>query len=334
MSLVNALITGGAGFIGSHVAERCLQEGWAVSVLDDLSTGSLTNIAVMARGPRFSYTVGSILDERLVGPMVERSDIVFHLAAKVGVRLVLERPIHTLHTNVEGTRRVLEAAAGSRKRIVIASSSEVYGKSDRIPYCEDADLVLGKTSTARWGYGCSKALDEFLALAYHQELGLPVTVVRLFNTAGPRQKGDYGMVLPAFVRQALLGSPITVFGDGTQSRCFTHVEDVAESLVRLVKTPKASGQVVNVGNDDEIRIADLAEMVRDRVGSFSEIVRIPYEKAYAEGFEEMVRRVPSLVKLERLISFRPRTPLERIIDTLAEDMRGRMVHAQHAAACG
>jgi UDP-glucose 4-epimerase len=333
--MTNVLVTGGAGFIGSHVAERCLKEGWKVAVLDDLSTGSLSNIAGLARDLRFTCTVGSVLDRRLVDPMVERADIVFNLAATVGVRLVLESPIHALNNNVEGTRCILEAAAAGHKRVVIASSSEVYGKSDQIPFCEDADLVLGKTSTIRWGYACSKALDEFLALAYYTELGLPATIVRLFNTAGPRQKGDYGMVLPAFVQQALRGAPITVFGDGLQSRCFTYVEDVAESIVRLVKTPESAGEVVNIGNDDEITIGELAEMVRDRVGSFSEIVRVPYEEAYGAGFEEIERRVPSLAKLERLIGYRPHTPLETIIDTLAEDIRTRIGQdKQRVAACG
>jgi len=332
--MTNVLITGGAGFIGSHVAERCLREGWNVSVLDDLSTGSLSNIAPMKPDPRFSFTLGSALDDSLVASMVECSDIVFSLAATVGVKLVLEGPIRALDNNVRGTRCVLEAAAAKRKRVLIASTSEVYGKSDRVPFCEDADLVIGKTSTLRWGYACSKALDEFLALAYYHEHELPVTVVRIFNTAGPRQREEYGMVLPAFVRQALAGSPITVFGNGLQSRCFTHVDDVAESLVRLVKTPEASGEVINVGNDSEIAIGELAAMVRDRVGSLSKIVRVPYEEAYDKGFEEIARRVPSLAKLERMIGYRPRTPLERIVDTLADDMRLRMGLAKCVAACG
>jgi UDP-glucose 4-epimerase len=332
--MTNVLITGGAGFIGSHVAERCLREGWNVAVLDDLSTGNLSNIAAMKPDPRFSFTLGSALDESLVGSMVERSDIVFSLAATVGVKLVLEGPIRALDNNVQGTKCVLEAAARKGTRVLVASTSEVYGKSDRVPFCEDADLVIGKTSTLRWGYACSKALDEFLAMAYHHEYGMPVTVVRIFNTAGPRQREEYGMVLPAFVRQALVGSPITVFGDGLQSRCFTHVDDVAESLVRLVKTPEASGEVVNVGNDREITIGELAAMVRDRTRSSSKIVRVPYQEAYEKGFEEITRRVPSVAKLERIIGYRPRTPLERIVDTLAEDMRLRIGLDKCVAACG
>lgn len=332
--MTNVLITGGAGFVGSHLAERCLREGWNVALLDDLSTGNLSNIAAMKPDPRFSFTLGSALDESLVGSMVEQSDIVFSLAATVGVKLVLEGPVRALDNNVRGTQCVLEAAARKGKRVLVASTSEVYGKSDRVPFCEDADLVIGKTSTLRWGYACSKALDEFLALAYFHEYELPVTVVRIFNTAGPRQREEYGMVLPAFVRQALVGAPITVFGDGLQSRCFTHVDDVAESLVRLVNTPEASGEVFNIGNDREITIGELASMVRDRTGSSSKIVRVPYKDAYEKGFEEIARRVPSLAKLERVIGYRPRTPLEHIIDTLAEDMRGRIGLDKCVAACG
>jgi UDP-glucose 4-epimerase len=266
--------------------------------------------------------------------MTDSADIIFNLAATVGVRLVLEHPIQALRNNVEGTRCVLAAVAGSRKRVVIASSSEVYGTGEQIPFCEDSNLTIGKTSTLRWGYACSKALDEFLALAYHHEFGLPVTVVRFFNTAGPRQRDGYGMVLPAFVHQALLGLPITVFGDGRQSRCFAHVTDVAEALLRLATTPKSAGQVVNVGTDDEVTINELAELVKERVRSYSEIVRVPYEKAYSRGFADIPRRVPSLVKLERLIGYRPHTPLEEIIDTLAEDMRGHIAQDKRVAACG
>jgi UDP-glucose 4-epimerase len=322
---MRVLITGGAGFIGSHLAERCLREGWFVSVLDDLSTGSFKNIAHLKGRHKFEYTIDTVFNEPLVSELVDCCDIVFHLAAAVGVRLVVDSPVRTIETNVHGTEVVLCAAAKKRKRILIASTSEVYGKSVKMPFSEDDDLVMGPTMKGRWSYACSKALDEFLGLAYHNEKHVPVTVFRLFNTVGPRQTGRYGMVLPNFVRQALLGEPITVYGDGSQRRCFGYVLDAVEALVRIAQTDRVVGEVLNIGNDREITIAALANIVRTRMCSQSEIVHVPYEEVYGPGFEDMLRRVPSLAKLERLIGYRPTTPLETIIDAVAIDMRAHAI---------
>ena len=322
---MNVLITGGAGFIGSHLAERCLREGWFVSVLDDLSTGSFENIAHLKRHPKFEYTIDTVFNAPLVAELVDCCDIVFHLAAAVGVRLIVDSPVRTIETNVHGTEVVLRAVAKKRKRVVIASTSEVYGKSARVPFSEEDDLVMGPTNKGRWSYACSKALDEFLGLAYHNEKHVPVTIIRLFNTVGPRQTGRYGMVLPNFVRQALLDEPITVYGDGSQRRCFGYVLDAVEALIRIAKTDRVVGQIVNIGNDQEITIAGLASLVRTRLHSQSEIVRVPYERVYGPGFEDMFRRVPSLAKLEGLIGYRPTTPLETIIDAVAKEMRSHAI---------
>jgi UDP-glucose 4-epimerase len=322
---MNVLITGGAGFIGSHLAERCLQEGWSVSALDDLSTGSFENVRHLKAHPGFSYTIDTVFNEPLVAELVDCCDIVFHLAAAVGVRLIVDSPVRTIETNVHGTEVVLSATAKKKKRIVIASTSEVYGKSVKVPFSEDDDLVMGPTSKGRWSYACSKALDEFLGLAYYHEKHVPVTIVRLFNTVGPRQTGRYGMVMPNFVQQALLHEPITVYGDGSQRRCFGYVRDAVEALVRTAKTEAVAGQILNIGNDQETTIAGLAHLVRARLRSRSEIVRVPYEQVYGPGFEDMFRRVPSLAKLERLIGYRPTTSLETIIDAVAADMRPRVL---------
>jgi len=320
---MNILITGGAGFVGSHLAERCLGEGWSVSVIDDLSTGSFENIAHLKRSPGFEYTIDTILNAPLIAELVDRCDLVFHLAAAVGVRLIVESPVRTVETNVHGTEMVLRAAAKKRKRVVIASTSEVYGKSTKMPFCEEDDLVMGSTNIGRWSYACSKALDEFLGLAYFNEKGVPVTIIRLFNTVGPRQTSRYGMVVPTFVRQALLNEPITVFGDGRQRRCFGYVLDVVEALVRIAKSDRVAGEIINIGNDQEISIAALAAFIRKQLRSDSEIVNVSYEQAYGRGFEDMLRRIPSLAKLEHLIGFRPRTPLPSIIDAVAADVIGR-----------
>ncbi len=317
---MNVLITGGAGFIGSHLAERCLREGWSVSVIDDLSTGSFENIAHLKPHPLFEYTIDTVFNAPLVAELVDRCDIVFHLSAAVGVRLIVESPVRTIETNVHGTEVVLRAAAKKRKRVVIASTSEVYGKSTKVPFSEEDDLVMGSTSIGRWSYACSKALDEFLGLAYHNEKHVPVTVIRLFNTVGPRQTARYGMVLPNFVRQALLNEPITVFGDGKQRRCFGYVLDAVEVLVRIAKSDRVVGEIINIGNDQEVSIGGLASLVRKQLHSESEIVNLSYEEAYGAGFEDMFRRVPSLTKLERLIGYRPRTPLATIIDAVASEM--------------
>lgn len=318
---MKVLLTGGAGFIGSHLAERCINEGWSVSVLDDLSTGSFENIIHLRGRSGFSYTIDSVFNEPLVAELVDCCDLVFHLAAAVGVRLIVDNPVRTIETNVRGTDVVLRATAKKRKRIVIASTSEVYGKSNKLPFSEDDDLVTGSTKQHRWSYACTKALDEFLALAYWMEKRVPATIVRFFNTVGPKQTSQYGMVLPTFVRQAVAGEPITVFGDGTQSRCFGYVGDAVEALVRLVQTPGVEGEVFNVGNDREISITGLAQLVKQRTGSNSEIVYVPYDQAYGPGFEDMNRRVPSVRKLEQFTHYRPSTPLEAVIDSVAEHVR-------------
>jgi UDP-glucose 4-epimerase len=321
---MKVFITGGAGFIGSHLATRFLDRGDRVLLLDDLSTGSMDNLAHLAGREGFEYRIGSALDVPLVAECLDRCDATVHLAAAVGVRLIVERPVHTIETNIRATEVVLAAAAKKQKPVLLASTSEVYGKSAKIPFAEEDDLQLGPTTHSRWAYACSKALDEWLGLAYYREKKVPVTVVRFFNTVGPRQTGRYGMVLPNFAAQALTGEPITVYGDGSQSRCFGHVQDAVEALLRLLATPSSVGEVFNVGSDEEVTILRLAEMVRDAAGSRSEIRLVPYAEAYAEGFEDMQRRVPDLAKLERTIGFRPRTPLATIITDVVADQRARL----------
>lgn len=321
---MKVFITGGAGFIGSHLATRFLERGDRVLILDDLSTGSMDNIAHLAGRDGFEYRIGSALDVPLVAECLDRCDATVHLAAAVGVRLIVERPVHTIETNIRATEVVLAAAAKKQKPVLLASTSEVYGKSVKLPFAEEDDLQLGPTTHSRWAYACSKALDEWLGLAYHREKAVPVTVVRFFNTVGPRQTGRYGMVLPNFAAQALAGEPITVYGDGTQSRCFGHVRDAVEALLRLLDTPASVGGVYNVGSDEEVTILRLAELVREAAGSRSEIQLVPYAEAYAEGFEDMQRRVPDLAKLERTVGFRPRTPLATIIADVVADQRARL----------
>jgi UDP-glucose 4-epimerase len=315
------LITGGAGFIGSHLSEALLDAGHQVLVIDDLSTGAIDNIAHLKSRPGFEYTIDSVFNESLVAEMIDRADAVFHLAAAVGVKLIVERPVHTIETNVHGTEVVLRHAAKKKKLVFIASTSEVYGKSAAVPFHEDADLVMGATSRHRWAYACSKALDEFLALAYWKEKKQPIVVVRFFNTVGPRQTGQYGMVVPNFVRQALSGEPITVFGDGTQSRSFTYVGDAVDALMKLMAYPGAIGQVFNVGNGEEVTILALAERIRMLAGSNSPIVKIPYEQAYEAGFEDMPRRVPDLSKIHAAIGYQPKVGLDEIIRRVVESMR-------------
>jgi UDP-glucose 4-epimerase len=320
---VKALITGGAGFVGSHLAERLLADGYDVLVLDDLSTGSIENIVHLKQTPGFSYEVDSVTNEPLLAEMIDQSDVVFHLAAAVGVKLIVERPVHTLETNVHGTEVVLKHANKKKKLVVIASTSEVYGKSTDVPFREEADLVLGPTAKHRWAYACSKLIDEFLALAYWKEKRLPVVIVRLFNTVGPRQTGQYGMVLPTFVRQALTGQPLTVFGDGTQSRSFSYVGDVVDALARLALEPRAVGDVFNIGSTSEVTIRDLAVRVKKMTNSDSPIQTIPYDVAYEAGFEDMPRRVPDISKIQSLIGFQPKMGLNDIILTVIEHMRLR-----------
>jgi len=318
---MRVLITGGAGFIGSHLCEALLAEGHHVDVLDNLSTGRIENVAPFRDSPRFTCTIDSVFNEPLVAELIRRADVVFHLAAAVGVKLIVQEPVHTIETNVHGTEVVLRHAVPGRQLVFIASTSEVYGKSTAVPFREDADLVMGATTRHRWAYACSKALDEFLALAYWKQRQLPVVVVRFFNTVGPRQTGQYGMVLPTLVRQALTGAPLTVFGDGTQTRSFTYVGDVVWALLRLMQTPAAVGQVFNVGNTGEISIRHLAERILALTGSTSPIVTVPYDVAYDPGFEDMPRRVPDLSKLTAAIGYQPKVQLDEIIRRVVDSQR-------------
>jgi len=317
---MKVLITGGAGFIGSHLAESLLERGDEVYVLDDLSTGSIDNIEHLKGAKGFRYTIDTVMNEPSTAEQVDRVDVVVHLAAAVGVRLIVESPVHTIETNVHGTETVLKLANKKKKRVLLASTSEVYGKSVEFPFREDSDLVMGPTTKGRWSYACSKAIDEFLALAYYKEKKLPVTVVRLFNTVGPRQTGRYGMVIPNFVRQALAGAPITVHGDGSQRRCFTDVSDVVRALIGLIDHHDAIGEVFNVGSQQEISILDLAKKVKAKAKSASEIVFVPYEKAYEEGFEDMPRRIPDTSKIEKLVGFRPTVSLDAILERVIEHL--------------
>ena len=310
------LITGGAGFIGSHLAERLLRDGHNVTILDDLCTGSIHNIEHLKTRPGFRYIIDTIFNRPLLAELIDDCDAVFHLAASVGVRLIVESPVRTIETNVKGTECVLEFANKKKKKVLIASTSEVYGKSRKIPFSEDDDLVMGATQKGRWSYACSKAIDEFLALAYWKEKRLPVIIVRLFNTVGPRQTGRYGMVLPNFVRAALDGQPVTVFGDGTQSRCFCHVGDTVGALSRLIEHPKAVGQIFNLGSEEEITIGELAGLVKTMTGSASPIQYIPYDQAYEEGFEDMQRRVPDISRIKELLNFRTTYNTRQIIQSV------------------
>lgn len=320
---MRALITGGAGFIGSHLAEALLVGGHGVLVIDNLSTGSMENIAHLKGRPNFEYYIDTVDNEPLLAELIDRADVVFHFAAAVGVKLIVEQPVHTIETNVHGTEVVLKHAVKKKKLVVVASTSEVYGKSTAVPFREDSDLVLGPTPKHRWAYACSKALDEFLALAYWKERKLPVIIVRFFNTVGPKQTGQYGMVIPNFVRQALAGEPITVFGDGTQCRSFTHVADVIRALMALINEPRAVGQVVNIGNIEEVSITGLAERVRTLAGSSSEIKWIPYDQAYESGFEDMPRRLPDLTKVREMIGYEPQHTLDSILTDVIDFMRRR-----------
>ena len=308
------LITGGAGFIGSHLSEALIARGEEVFVLDDLSTGSVDNVRHLKTNKRFQYVFDSILNKHLLAELVDECDVILHLAAAVGVRLIVESPVRTIETNVHGTQNVLDAASKKKKLVFAASTSEVYGKSDKVPFHEDADLVLGPTNKGRWSYAASKALDEFLALSFWKEKKVPVIVTRFFNTVGPRQTGRYGMVLPSFIRQALAGEPITVYGTGLQSRCFCHVHDCVEAVLRLIGNDQAIGEVVNIGSTQEVSIETLANLVKQRTSSDSPITHIPYDQAYEPGFEDMQRRVPSLEKLQALTSFRPARSLNEIVD--------------------
>jgi UDP-glucose 4-epimerase len=327
---MRALLTGGAGFVGSHLADALLERGHGVLVIDDLSTGSMDNIAHLKGRPGFEYVIGTVMNEPLVAELVDRCDVVFHLAAAVGVKLIVDAPVRTIETNVHGTETVLKHASKKDRLVVVFSTSEVYGKNPAVPFHEDADLVLGPTPKHRWAYACSKALDEFLALAYHRERGLPVIVVRLFNTVGPRQTGRYGMVIPTFVRQALTGAPITVYGDGTQRRSFTDVSDVVEGLLRLVAEPRAIGRVFNIGNTEEISIRALAERVKAATDSASDIVLVPYDEAYDTGFEDMPRRVPDLSRIAGLVGYAPTVAIDEILERVITHVRAGLEPANRS----
>ena len=310
---MRVLITGGAGFIGSHLSDAYLKRGDEVFIIDDLSTGSFENIRHLKDHPRFHYTIENVANQPVTAELVDQCDVIFHLAAAVGVKLIVESPVRTIETNVHGTEVVLSLANKKKKKVLIASTSEVYGLSAQVPFQEDGNLVMGATTKGRWSYACSKAIDEFLALAYWREKKLPTVVVRLFNTVGPRQTGQYGMVIPTFVKQALAGRPITVYGDGKQSRCFCYVGDVVGALMKLMDDEAAVGQVFNVGSNQEISIINLAKKVKALAKSDSEIVLVPYDEAYEEGFEDMPRRVPDTSKINRQVGFKPERDLEGIL---------------------
>ncbi len=328
---MKVLITGGAGFVGSHLAELLLKQGDEVWSVDDLSTGSIENLDHLKGHANFRHVTQNILDVPKLAELVDRVDAIYHMAAAVGVRLIVESPVRTIETNIRGTEIILDLAAKKKKLVIVPSTSEVYGKSTKVPFCEDDDLVMGATVKGRWSYACSKAIDEFLALAYWKEKKLPVIVIRLFNTVGPRQTGRYGMVLPNFVRQALAGQPVTVYGTGKQSRCFGYVGDVVGALAKLMRTPEAVGHVFNVGNDEEVTIEQLAQRVIQLTGSKSTIQYIPYDQAYEEGFEDMLRRVPSLEKIKKFIGYKPTTNLDQIIQSVVDYERSRTAGAASAS---
>jgi UDP-glucose 4-epimerase len=320
---MRVLITGGAGFVGSHLADACLLRGDEVYVLDDLSTGSIDNIEYLKRHPYFHYTIGRVQNAQVTAELVDRVDVVYHLAAEVGVRRVIDSPISTIENNVQATEVVFSAAAKKGKRVLFTSTSEVYGLSTDLPYKEEGNIVMGAASKGRWSYACSKALDEFLALAYYHERQMPVTVVRLFNTVGPRQTGHYGMVVPTLVQQAMTGKPMTVYGDGSQSRCFGFVKDVVKALVALMERPEAAGQIYNIGASTEISILELAKRVKEITGSASPIVLIPYADAYDSGYQDMPRRIPDTSKLRNLVGFAPTTDIDEIVDSVMKSFLAR-----------
>jgi len=319
-----ALVTGGAGFIGSHLCEELLARGVTVDVIDDLSTGSLANVQHLLADDRFNLVRDSILNEHTVGLLTERCDVVFHLAAAVGVELIISDPVSTIETNIRGCEVILETANRFNKKVILASSSEIYGKSEDVPFSEEDDCVCGATIYSRWSYSCSKMIDEFLAIAYNREYGLPTVIVRMFNTIGPRQTGQYGMVVPRFIRAAMRGEPIRVFGSGEQTRCFTYVKDVVTSLITLAEEPRAVGDVFNLGSDQETSIADLAKTIKQLTNSDSEIVLVPYEEAYGQKFDDMKRRVPNLTKIKNVIGYEPTSSLEDILKTTIAGIKNEL----------
>lgn len=320
---MRALITGGAGFIGSHLAEALLAQGHTVTAVDNLSTGRLENVAHLAERPGFQFVYESVANETVMDRLVSECDTLFHLAAAVGVELIVKDPVWTIETNLEGTEMALRLARRYRKKLLLASTSEVYGKSAALPFREDADRVMGPTTKSRWSYAESKAIDEFLALAYHKQFGVPVVICRFFNTVGPRQTGSYGMVIPRLVQKALAGQPLTVYGDGSQSRCFCNVRDTVRAVVALAAAPAAVGEIYNVGSQDEISILALAERVRARTGAQAPITLVPYDEAYEKGFEDMQRRVPSLDKIRAAIGWAPTVALDQTLDEVIAYFRER-----------
>jgi UDP-glucose 4-epimerase len=336
---VRALITGGCGFVGSHLAEALLARGDHVTVIDDLSTGRLENVASFASHPRFAFAIESITNETVMDRLVSECDIIYHLAAAVGVDLIVRDPVRVLQTNVEGSAVVFRIGARYRKKVMVASSSEIYGKSTKVPFSEDDDRLVGPTSRSRWSYACSKAMDEFLAFAYSKRIGLPVVVMRFFNTVGPRQTGRYGMVIPRFVRQALSNEPITVYGDGQQTRCFAHVKDVVGAIIGLGLSPAALGQAYNIGSTHEVTIEELAKRIIALTGSSSPIIKIPYDRAYEEGFEDMRRRKPEILRIKETIGWQPTSDLDAILRDVISDQRtrghlGKVGMSQESAASG
>jgi len=318
---MRALVTGGAGFIGSHLTERLLKDGNQVSVIDNLSTGSLKNIESFAEHPGFEFVAGDIRNAKLIEPLAKRCDVIFHLAAAVGVKLIAEDPVHTIQTNIGGTEVVLDVANKFRKKILIASSSEVYGKSEAVPFREDDDIVLGSTRLSRWSYACSKAIDEFLGLAFYQQYGLDVVIGRFFNTIGPRQTGQYGMVVPRFVQRALNNEPVLIYGTGKQTRCFCYVADLVEAIIRLMACKQAAGQVYNIGTGQEISIEGLADKIIKMTGSKSTKQFVPYETAYGRPIEDMMRRVPSLERIKQTVGWEPKTSLDEALQAIAKSLR-------------
>ena len=313
---MHMLITGGAGFIGSHLADALLAQGHTVTAVDDLSTGRLVNIEALASHPRFQFVYETITNETVMDRLASTSEVIFHLAAAVGVELIVKDPVRTMETNIQGSEVVLRLARRYRRKVLLASTSEVYGKSADLPFREEADRVMGPTVKSRWSYAESKAIDEFLGLAYHKQFGLPVVICRFFNTVGPRQTGTYGMVIPRLVQQALTNQPLTVYGDGQQTRCFCNVKDTVRAVIDLAASPKSIGEIYNVGSQEEITILALAERIRERTGSTSELVRVPYEKAYEKGFEDMQRRVPSIDKIRAAIGWQPTFSLDQTLDAV------------------
>lgn len=321
--MIRALITGGAGFIGGHLSEALLARGYNVTIIDNLSTGRFENIEPLTTNPHFHFAIETIANTAVMDRLVSECDIIYHLAAAVGVDLIVSQPIHVIETNIGGSEIVLQTARRYRRKVMLASTSEVYGKSTSAPFTEDDDSVLGPTIKNRWSYAATKAVDEFLALAYHKEVGLPVVIFRLFNTVGPRQSGRYGMVIPRFVRSALLGEPIRVFSDGKQTRCFGNVSDSVRAIIALSECEQAVGQVFNVGTQEEVTILELAQRVKERTGSQSEIIHIPYNEAYEEGFEDMRRRIPNTSKIKHTVGWQPEKTLDQTLDEVIAYFRSR-----------